>query len=145
VLIVLSDEENKENYMKIPLITFFILIISANAHAWCSYSGVPPGKKLEPCECGSSTPAKEIASWEKSGWPISISDEVKDSDGKVISLEMRREVPNDSIFYSGGVNTSFWFRTKKACQESRKIFSEENTSLERRIKENDKKRLSPYQ
>lgn len=119
---------------------FCLLVVTENAHAWCRFSGVEPGQKLKKCQCD-STPLKEIKNAEKAEFEIHISDEVKDTDGQVISLKMEEVIPKSWLYEASGIYTSYWFRTKQACIEERQKASQVKAQKESKLKEEK----SPYE
>lgn len=125
---------------------FGLLVVSANAVAqtWYVFDGVPEGKKYAKCSPSSSTPEKEMKEMEELNWGISFYDEVKDANGKVISLKIVEEIPNNPA-NRGGIVTMYWFRSKNACIEARNKYVQEKLNEERAYKEADRKKFAPYQ
>lgn len=132
--------------MKTFAFLFSLLVVSVNVEAqtWYAFDGVPEGKKYAKCKIESSTPEKEMKEMQKLNWGIQFEDEVKDENGKVISLKIVKEYP-DTWATKGGIGTMYWFRSKNACIEAREKYVREKLNEEKAYKEEDQKRFSPYQ
>ena len=141
-----SDLNTEYKNMKTLACLFSLLVVSVNAQSqtWYVFDGVTYGKELAKCELSSSTPEKGIKEWEELNWPIELSDEVKDADGKIISLKMVKIVPK-SWLNKGGIGTTFWFRTKEACLEGRETAQDLLNEENKNIKIYEESRFAPYE
>jgi hypothetical protein len=127
--------------MEALLLIICLMLFSVNAHAWCYYDS---GDLKRKCNCKSS-PAKEMKGYEKDNIRYTIEDEEKDEKGEATNLRLVAEYPDMGMFGKGGLVITNWFKTQGACEDARKDALEEKKASDKKEREENKKRLSPYE